>query len=533
MKPSEKMVLELFLIICILVIAGFFRIAYPQLAEFKGDECRVAVNALKLARGEDFPCIGLPSSKNISMPPFFIYLIAIPYLFFNDTVIATAFVGLLNTLAVFVCYLLCRRFFDKGIAIISTLLFAFSPWAVLLSRKLWPQDVLPIFNIIFVYCLYLVLKKPKSKAILPAILILAIMPGFHLIAVTVFATFMIAIIFVLPKINWRYFILGVVLGVVIYFPYLRHEFLYESGNWIGQLGESKGVNFNVFQGSLKIVTFENIRYHMGLSSSSSFIGESILTTLRFLFFIGLVSSFIFIFKKNNRIEYLLISLWYAVPVLLFCAGGIEAHPHYFLILSPVQFIMIALGFSELWKIFCCKENNRTLILILVLIASFVRYPFFTVFFIIFIITTNIKKIKKLNMFIPCLMILVLLGIVIYEGCYISSIFKQINLYGGTTGDYWVAFKHQKEATEYIVNDAKSKYNKYGEIAYCEDNLPFIWLLDAENKYPFIVFRDDNKGKRLKYRIDIDFDRSDNFEKPLGYISHKYFGPVRVVTSYNE
>lgn len=554
MTSVKKIPLGLIFIIFILIIAGYLRIAYPYLAEFKGDEYGVALKAIKLAAGENIPCTGIMSSRNVFMPPFFIYLMAIPFFFSKDPAIAAAFIGFLNFLAVCACYFLCRKLFNKGIAVVSVLLFAFSPWAVVLSRKIWPQDVLPLFNIGFIYCLYLVFKNQKSKAILPAVILLALLPGFHLTAVTLFALLFISMLLVLGRINWKYFILGIILVLIMYFPYLRHEYLYEKANWANQITGNKEFNFGVFAGSLKIAAYENLNYHLGLPVSVSFFGDLILTLLRFLFFIGLGSSLTGMFKKCARkdafpyfyihfnIEYLLIVLWYIVPVLLFCFESIESYPHYFMILYPVQFIMIALGLNEIWRMIIPNKNGYAFIIILFFFAFFAKYPFLSIIIIIGFITINsfyfMKKIKSVViLYSPYLLMLSFSCIIAYEGIFICRTFKQIKAYGGTPGDYWVAVKYQKDAADYIIKDAEEKYVKCGKPVYCDNNLLYWYLLEPEKKYKFIKFSGmenySGNGEEcaFKYKVDIDFNRSLDFNKPVGFISCKYFGPVRVVVSW--
>ena len=63
----------------ILLLAAILRLGAPGITEFKRDEGNLAQMALDMARGRDFPLLGLSSSVNVPNPPISVYL-------FNDPV---------------------------------------------------------------------------------------------------------------------------------------------------------------------------------------------------------------------------------------------------------------------------------------------------------------------------------------------------------------------------------------------------------------------------------------------------------------
>src|SRR5690606_37232666 len=136
---------ELALLAAILLLAGALRMGAPGITEFKRDEANLSRLALDLAQGSDFPLLGISSSVGIPNPPISAYLFALPYALDSTPLLATVFVGALNVLAVALTWLLMRRAFDARPALIAALLYAASPWAVLFSRKIWAQDLLPPF----------------------------------------------------------------------------------------------------------------------------------------------------------------------------------------------------------------------------------------------------------------------------------------------------------------------------------------------------------------------------------------------------
>lgn len=141
---------ELASLALILLVAGLLRLGAPGLTEFKLDEARLSLLALDMARGESFPLLGIGSSVGIPNMPVSVWLFALPYLISSDPTVATLFVGLLNVLAVLLTWWLARRYFGPAAALTAALLYAVSPWAVIYSRKIWAQDLLPPFVLLTV-----------------------------------------------------------------------------------------------------------------------------------------------------------------------------------------------------------------------------------------------------------------------------------------------------------------------------------------------------------------------------------------------
>src|SRR5215469_8429629 len=101
--------METLALLAIIVLAGLLRLGWPGIVEFKRDEANLSHLSLDLVHGRDFPLLGIDSSVGIRNAPVSVYIMAIPYLFTTDPMVATAFVALLNVVAVALLYLLTRR----------------------------------------------------------------------------------------------------------------------------------------------------------------------------------------------------------------------------------------------------------------------------------------------------------------------------------------------------------------------------------------------------------------------------------------
>jgi hypothetical protein len=137
--------LEWAALVSILILATVLRLGAPGIVEFKRDEANLSYLSLDMVHGRDFPLLGIDSSVGIRNAPVNVYIMALPFLFTSDPTFPTQFVGLLNVIGVLLTYALVRRYYGPLAAIIAALLYAVSPWAVIYSRKIWAQDMLPMF----------------------------------------------------------------------------------------------------------------------------------------------------------------------------------------------------------------------------------------------------------------------------------------------------------------------------------------------------------------------------------------------------
>lgn len=156
--------LELVGLVGVLLLAAFLRLYDPTVVEFKRDEANLSQLGWDMARGRAFYLLGIDSSVGIRNPPISVYITAIPYLFTSDPTWTTAFVALLNVIAVGLLYGMTRRYYGVTAAFICAGLFAATPWAVIFSRKIWAQDMLAPFIVLTVWTAILGFLEGKRWA---------------------------------------------------------------------------------------------------------------------------------------------------------------------------------------------------------------------------------------------------------------------------------------------------------------------------------------------------------------------------------
>jgi len=277
-------------------------------------------------------------------------------------------VAWLNSLAILFIYLTGRDMFDQRTGLLAALLMCVSPWAIIFSRKIWPQCYLPFTSAIIIFSLYRAIKSHKPFYFL--------IGGFALgasLQLHPTAFFIIPVILILLLINRSqiYSIFIVVLGVFAgYFPILIFDVL---NDWVTIQGYLH-VFLNV--GASRYNPYEN-RFIFSLAVLRKFFeiaggtgiqriyGEFYPSNMFFLDFLSiemilLVAYFLWIFatvfknfrRKNLLIgdnPHLLLGLWLIVPLILHLLSVGATYHHYFIVFYPANFLAIAAFMNHFLK----------------------------------------------------------------------------------------------------------------------------------------------------------------------------------------
>jgi hypothetical protein len=131
---------ELWLVGTVLVAALVARLARLDWMEMSGDEQFFLVRAFRAIH--EGVAYGYPTSAGVRVPPFFVYLVALPLLFTRDPVVVVGFIAVLNSVGILLTYRFARRLAGSRAALLVALLMAASPWSIAFSRKIWNLDAI-------------------------------------------------------------------------------------------------------------------------------------------------------------------------------------------------------------------------------------------------------------------------------------------------------------------------------------------------------------------------------------------------------
>lgn len=374
-----------FIFLFIILCAALFRVTNLDLIEFKADE---AINLFLASRpffGYEFPPGGTASSVGILNPPLFNYILFPFILVSRDPEVISLGIGLINSLTVGLFYLLVKRYYSFLTAFVASLLFAFSPWAILFSRKIWSQDILLPFLILILYSLHKIIVDKKVAYWTPCIMSSLFLIQMH----------QSSILFLLPLslflfrqkiiINIKYMTIGFLIGILPLIPY----FLYELANGcpdctaVLRMQErlSPQRSLEMFMRPLQIPSQGNFNFILGDDMVILAKNFPLIYYLRIGLYIEyiLIPIGLFLFWRKERKVRFLAYTTLSLPILYFILR-FEPFMHYFILLVPLLFLFLGFSFSiYLTSKIQSVRYFFSFIFLLLLVASIgFNYAFFEV-----------------------------------------------------------------------------------------------------------------------------------------------------------
>ncbi|MEW6557143.1 MAG: glycosyltransferase family 39 protein [Elusimicrobiota bacterium] len=485
------------IILGIILVVGFFlRVWHLDLMEFKQDEAFACLKATHIANFSEFPLAGLKSSVGIHNPPLFIYLMAVPFIFSRNPLAGAFFVVLMNTITILLTYKLANKLFNKKTALISSSLFAFSPWTVIYSRKIWAQDFLPFFTLVFLLVVLEFLIDNKPKQILWILIFLACLVQIHFSGIAGVFFLILTCWVVKPKFNKKYLFVGLMIVLFLFLPYLVFQYknnFEDLRNFVQSFSE--GIykeNFSVrpvFFYFLTNINCGNFQYLIGNYSEKFYSQLSFFNFVNYLEIILFLAGLIFcicklFIKDKNKKNFLILVIWLLTPIFLLIFIRIRIYPHYLVIQYPVQFILVAIFLDSLQKFF---RKKGTAIII-------------TITF--FILCSNVFSIFKF--------------------------YELIDELGGAPGDYGTSYKFKNQAIRYILTKSQGIPQTVKDITPDKKlSLEYQYLIQYNSRIMFGVA----VQKSTKQFFILDTFRFGSSKK-TNVFPMRSFGPVYVYTIFD-
>jgi hypothetical protein len=354
---------ELWLVMAILLLATILRVGWPTLTEFKFSEARLEALALELTREGRLPLLGVPSSAGFDHSPISVYLYIPAFLFTANPIPATIFGGLVNVAAVALCWWLARRWAGGGrwAALVSALLFAVSPWAVVFSRKIWQVAFVPLLTLAFVgFMVSALVEEPVLRSsqarkwhLSLALVLYALLVQVHPSAVSLALAILLWLIVFWRKVKVGPLLAGAVGGALTAIPFLVHQL--QSG-W-PVLTALRGLPDAVWDLSAAwlawgAITGQGVHSLAGRSYPllkgvpALESGFHLLGGFAMLGALGLAWRTVACWRGEDsehghpaRIDLILLS-WLVIPVAFNMRHSLELHLHFFAIVMPAAYLVI-------------------------------------------------------------------------------------------------------------------------------------------------------------------------------------------------
>ncbi|CAN5195238.1 hypothetical protein BH09PAT1_BH09PAT1_3920 [soil metagenome] len=160
-----RMSKEAFFILLLLFISFIFQVKeVAHDAIFIGDQAWFYLSSRDLLLMKEFPLVGITSSHTwLHQGPLWTYILAFILWFarFNPYFV-TYFSLLCSFITTLILYFIGKKIFSKQIAMIASVLYALSPLIIQLNRMPYHTTLIPLFTIIYFYCLSEWIKGKKG-----------------------------------------------------------------------------------------------------------------------------------------------------------------------------------------------------------------------------------------------------------------------------------------------------------------------------------------------------------------------------------
>lgn len=369
-----------FLFLFIIAAALLFRITYLSLIEFKTDE---AINLFLASRpvfGHPFPPGSNASSVGILNPPLFNYLMFPIVLLTLYPPTISFFIGLINAVSVGLFFLFVKKYYGRVAGFSASLLLAFSPWLIIYSRKLWPQDIIVPFMMLLLFSLHKI--AVEKKHVFWFMYILSFLALFQLHQSTIFflALITLPLIASCRKFPLLPIVSGFVIGSLPIVPFVLYEL--HTGcpdcTALNSLGERFSFHsFYTFLRPLQIVGAGNFQFILGDNMATLAKDYQLAYQARKLLYIEYLllplSAYIF-WKKYIHLRFLVYAT-FGLPCIYFVLK-FAAFNHYVIILTPLLFLFLGVGFSTVISKKLIRSTAIAVFVILIGVSILFNFSFF-------------------------------------------------------------------------------------------------------------------------------------------------------------
>jgi len=287
---------------------------------------------------------------------------------------ALYWMAFINSLTVFFIYRLARQLFTPALALATAAIYALAPWTIYYSYGLYNPVPLDLIGVLLFLAVWQTINNHKSRQVFWVPLLCAVIPQFHMIGVFIAPAVLLVLLLSVRRLNWRWFAMGVVAGIVLYLPYLIGDM---QNGWQNLRAMASSSEVREYSASvLKIITAPATVLS---SVPAGWSGDGLepikeygdrwfgaFAVLAVLAVWTLLHSFVFLFhfarrvavsisKHNGRVgtamkaemPVMFIGLLVLVPLLLFLLTGHNFSTRYAIILFPLLFLLPGLFLQSL------------------------------------------------------------------------------------------------------------------------------------------------------------------------------------------
>ncbi len=307
--------------------------------------------------------------------------------------------------AVWLCFVAEKRCFSTFVGLGSAALLALSPWAIVYSRKIWAQDVLPLLTCLFLLALHAFLVEKRSRAVFWLFVFVGAATQIHFSAWILAVVLAAALLLGRDALSWRWAALGAGAVVLLYIPYLWHLVAVGADTSQASTGHAAPGLVQRFVSSardtLALSGGDRLSLLLGSQSPLAFPLSVVLGTAGL---VGLAAACVGRRGSPEGRLRILLPLWYLLPLAALTVVPVTPYLHYFIVLLPLPFLGLALAIEHVVR----RRRALGLLALAACLAAFAALD--------------------------------------------ADVFRTIHRDGGAPGDYGVAYPYKADAVHALVSE---------------------------------------------------------------------------------
>ena len=151
---------------------------------------------------------------------------------------------LLNTITIYLIFLLAERTLGPPGAKWAALFAATSPWAVYYSSGVYNPDVMAFLGSLLFLALWEVTRRDRARSIFGVGFVLLLMPQFHMSGLMLIPAVVLVLLLTARRLNWPWLAGGLLAGAALYGPYLVGEVAQGWPNTRGMMSGQGGYSWD-------------------------------------------------------------------------------------------------------------------------------------------------------------------------------------------------------------------------------------------------------------------------------------------------
>ncbi len=360
-SQPDRRYLEVLVASGLLLVAAFLRFARLDQVQYREDDDELWNIVTRMVHSGQVPLTGMHSSLGLPNGPFQALLLA-PFAWIGASPpLMTVGVGFLNVLAVALVYGFARDFFGRGVALLALLLVAVNPWPVVLSRRLWGDDMVAPFAVLAWWMLCRWLIRRDDRALIVAAAALAIVGQVYIVGLACLVPAVVALLLGARRLRTWWAAGAVAVFVVLMAPYAAGAVapqLLTVRTIDSHAGQHAAIDGSALRYALDLASVEGYQAFAlqggGRLDATSGLPAALGWLARALYALGLGIGFWTLLRGPGRLSetprgpHAILLTAVAVPVLALARHAVPIYPYYLVSTFPAPYLYSALAIQRLW-----------------------------------------------------------------------------------------------------------------------------------------------------------------------------------------